>query len=145
MAHITFEERLNDFWLNGTCDFFEVPAWEFPKKMIRIDQKWGANFKWRVQGDLCWNLGGNWLLEVTLEQWGGGEFVLPPTQGSKQVPFVNSSDHTYDEKIEVDANIVPEGKFKPAISITLLGPSDVPGPVAGMAEGPMMRFYRVGP
>ena len=144
MAQITFEERLQDFELNGTCDLYEVPWWRFPVTMIRHEQQWGARFKWTTDGGLNYMMAGEWHLQIFLESVGGAEFSFPPGMGEAKVRF-ESEPYEYDKDIEIPAEKVPDGVYRLVASIVLLGPTNVPGPVAGFAEGPMVKFYTVGP
>jgi hypothetical protein len=136
---MTSEEMLPWFSIQGECDVYEVPSWN-PATVIRTDQDWGVKFHWKTTGGLNHLLAGKFCLQVLLEKYGPQE---GPTIPVKECQF-ESRPFEYNETIQVPAGLVRAGVYKLVAVLTMKGPLGVPGPVAGMAEGPLLNFYDVG-
>lgn len=139
MANMTCEELLPWFGIKGKCDVYEVPTMN-PTSIIRTDQDWGVKFNWKTDGGLNHLLAGRFQLQVLLEKMGPGEGPAIP---AKQIQF-QSHPHEYNETISVPAGLVQSGAYKLVATLTMRGPGGVPGPIAGIAEGPVIQFYDVG-
>lgn len=139
---IVFEEDLPGFVIPGTATatVTEVGG-TAPIYCIKTSQPWGVNVTWQTGGPLTPFMAGDFLVTVYLEKMGGGEFgalpALPP------VPLVAVDPHTYNATLSVPAGSVPEGAYKIAVTVTMHGPAPgfVPGPVAGVGDGPLLQFY----
>ncbi len=142
-----FEELLPLFAMNGTCEALEhnspgLPT--VPAQIIRKDQAWDVYFKWNTTGALNYIMGGKWHLRVLLEEMGVGETGLPAQYSQAVVNFV-SAPNAYSYLMHIPANVVRPGVYKLVATITMVGPSNVPGPIAGFGEGDMLQFYDGGP
>lgn len=136
---IKFEELVPYFSISGECELYEVtPPGTTPTTIIRTNQEWYIKMSWKTFGALNCLMCGNWQLEVYLEQMGKGEYDLP--NSARSVPFV-SSPHQYHHEIHFPANKVPEGVYRIVVTIKMQGPTGIPGPVVGFAEGPLVQFY----
>lgn len=142
-----FEELLPLFSLSGTCETLEhnpPGTGTVPAQIIRTDQAWDVLFKWSTTGSLPYLMSGKWLLRVLLEEMGQGESGLAPQYSQVEVPFV-SAPYNYTRYIHIPAGQVKPGVYKVVATITMVGPSNVPGPIAGFGEGDMVQFYNGGP
>ncbi|RMF56379.1 MAG: hypothetical protein D6748_13675 [Calditrichaeota bacterium] len=136
---IKFEEMVPYFNISGDCELYEVkPPGVHPTTIIRTDQEWYIKFRWNTLGPLNCLMCGNWEVQVYLEQMGKGEFALPNSVMTE--PFV-SKPFNYDCEIRFQPGKVPEGVYRIVATIKLLGPTGIPGPVVGFAEGPLVQFY----
>ncbi len=140
-----FEELLPLFGLSGTCEALEhtLPGGA-PTQIIRTDQAWDVRFRWATQGALNYVLAGKFQLRVLLEEIGVGETNLPPAYSTAEVNFV-SAPSNYERILHIPAGIVRPGVYKLVATITMVGPSNVPGPIAGFGEGEMLQFFNGGP
>ncbi len=140
-----FEELLPLFSLNGTCEVLEhtLPGGA-PTQIIRTDQAWDVRFRWATIGALNYVLSGRWQLRVLLEEIGIGETGLPPAYSFAEVNFV-SAPNAYERILHIPAGVVKAGVYKLVATITMVGPSNVPGPIAGFGEGEMLQFFNGGP
>jgi hypothetical protein len=140
-----FEELLPYFDLSGTCEVFEqTPPGGAPTQIIRTDQAWGVEFKWDTSGPLNYVMCGKWILRVLLEEMGCGEFCLEEGLSKAEVDFV-CGPHHYEYKFNIPAGKVRPGVYKLVATITMVGPCNIPGPIAGFCEGKMLQFYDGGP
>ena len=136
---ITFEELLPHFRIDGTCELFEVAQPEdTPTTVIRTDQDWYIKMDWKTSGPLNYLICGRWQLQVLLEEMGKGEHDV---DNSIVFEKFASKPAAYSKEVRFRAGDLPEGVFKLVATIKLLGPNDVPGPVVGFAEGPIVQFY----
>jgi hypothetical protein len=139
---MSFEELLPAFALTGTCEVIEAgPTGGTPTNIIRTDQAWSVKFDWATTGPLNFLLSGTWQLRVYLEQMGGGEFDLPPAIANATKPFV-SAPNSYSHMITVPANIVPAGIYRLVAAVTIVGPTGMPGPIAGFGEAGLIQFFQ---
>lgn len=138
---LTFEEHQSHFEVGGCCELTEGGTTGGPPtKIIRIDQPWSVKFDWKTAGALTHIMSGAWLLRLYLEQMGGKEIDLPGPVSTKEVKCV-SEPCPYSASIEVPANNVPEGVYLLVASLTMIGPTKKPGPIAGFAEFGVVQFY----
>jgi hypothetical protein len=144
-----YEEMVPFFSITGNAAIFEgpPPAPNDPVdpqnglRNLRTDQAWFMHVVWRTTGFMNHIMCGKWYLRVFLEEMGIGEFQL--MDAPIEVNF-ESRPHTYHRDIIFIAGTVPEGVYKPTLSLTMKGPLGVPGPIAAVAEGPVIQFYDVG-
>lgn len=149
---LEFEELLPFFSVsgpggNGQCLVTEGPAPSFgnpppPATHIRTDQEWFVRFEWETLGPLNYLMAGTWELTVYLEQMGMGEFSLPLNTAIE--PFV-SAPTVYDTAFNFAAGVVPEGAYRIVTTVDMIGPGGFQGPISAVGEGPILRFYEVGP
>ncbi len=140
-----FEELLPLFSLNGTCETLEhTTPGAAPAQIIRTDQAWDVRFRWTTTGALNYVMSGKWLLRVLLEEMGQGESGLAPAYSQAEVAFV-SAPTTYDRILHIPAGQVRPGVYRIVATITMVGPTNVPGPIAGFGEGEMLQFFNGGP
>ena len=141
---IEFEENLPGFVIPGTATatVTEVGG-TAPIYCIKTSQKWGVNVTWQTGGPLTPFMAGDFLVTVYLEKMGGGEIGILPGS-TLPVPLVAEDPHTYNASLTFDADSVPAGAYKVAVTVTMHGPAPgfVPGPVAGVGEGPLLQFYK---
>ena len=144
-----YEEMVPLFNITGNASIFEgappMPTEISPTdglRNCRTDQSWFMHVEWRTTGFLNHLMAGKWYLRVFLEEMGIGEFKL--MDNPVQVNF-ESEPHSYHHDIVFSAGTVPAGIYKPTLSLTMKGPLEVPGPIAAVAEGPVIQFYDVGP
>lgn len=135
---------------NGLCAVYEGPApspfpdtTPTPITSIRLDQNWGVTFRWRTTGPLNFLMAGTWQLAVYLEEMGGGEFSLPGN--TTVIPFV-SAPTPYNHVFNFGAGVVTrEGAYRVVTTVDMSGPGGYQGPISGVGEGPIVKFYEVGP
>jgi len=137
---ITFEELLPLFGLSGDATVSESPPVNGSSSIIRTSEGWQVAVNWTTTGPLNNLMCGQWKISVLLEQMGGGEFVLGG--GNVTEPFV-SAPHVYNKTISFAAGSVPPGLYRASVIITMAGPLNVPGPVAGFEDLGMVQFYSV--
>lgn len=150
---IEFEEGFPVFNIpaTATATVTEVgPGGVFPASLnpiscIRRNQNWGVQVTWSTSGSMGWFMGGEWVVQVYLEQMGTGEVSM--LSGSPQkTPLVAADPYTYTVNLPFNpANSALDplapGAYKIAVTVTMQGPGGVPGPVAGTGEGPLLQFY----
>lgn len=143
-----YEELLAGFELHGHVGMNEGPIPEpftvqdnKVNRHIRTDQDWWCYFNWETTGPLNHCMCGTWVLKVMLEKMGGEEFDLPDSE--REINFTPEPKN-YRAYMKFAPDCVPEGIYKPVISLTFKGPKGVFGPVAAFGEGPMVQFYKVG-
>jgi hypothetical protein len=137
---IIWEVHYTNFMVNGECNITEVGGDE-PITLIRTNQDWLATFTWETTGTLNLSLDDQhvWHLKLLLERYGEAE--ASPGSFTTEVGYVQAP-HSYQGVIQVPAGSVEPGEYKLAVSVTLVnGTNDVPFPVAGLAEGPLVQFY----
>ena len=126
--------------------------------VIETSQKWGVILEWTMTGVEARRGRGHWKVNVLLESMGpGSEYKLP---GAGPV-VIENSDGTWDPiagtrtfaniagklPVEIDPavdNVVP-GTYLLTATIQYYDDADVPFPVSGFFEGPMLEFYNPGP
>jgi hypothetical protein len=138
---IDFEENLPGFVIPGTATatVTEVGG-TTPIYCIKTSQAWGVNVTWQTGGALTPFMAGDFHVTVYLEKMGSGESADLP---SLSVPLVAVDPHTYNASLSFAAGVVPDGAYKVAVTVTMHGPAPgfVPGPVAGVGDGPLLQFY----
>ncbi len=148
---LEFEELAPLFEVShGLCAVYEGPApapfpdvTPTPINNIRLDQAWGVTFHWHTERALNHLMCGTWQLTVYLEEMGVGEFGLPGNQ--VQIPFV-SEPHLYWHVFNFGPGVVPrEGAYRVVTTVDMTGPGGFQGPISAVGEGPIIRFYEVGP
>ena len=155
---LSLEESLSDFELiqPSVCTvyegmvpppFQEPPA--HPTTHIRFDQQWGVHFHWHTDGALNNLMSGKWHLTVYLEQMGGGEFYLP--NNTREVDFQDFVDfggdnyHYFDSFNWQPGTVIDPGAYRVVTTFDMTGPTGFHGPISALGEGPIIRFYEVGP
>ncbi|MEN9398239.1 MAG: hypothetical protein RLZ81_2769 [Pseudomonadota bacterium] len=145
---IEFEEGFIPFSIPATAQALvtEVPVGmpfppnPNPNNCIRTSQGWGVQVKWDTSGPLGNFLAGDWVVTVYLEKMGSGEFadLLPLS-----VPLVATDPHSYSVNLPFGPGSVGPGAYKIAVTVTMRGPApgNVPGPIAGVGDGPLLQFY----
>ena len=148
---LEFEELAPFFQIqHGRCTVYEGPAPSpFPQNPatpinnIRLDQAWGVTFHWHTLGALNYLVAGTWELTVYLEEMGVGEINLPGN--TMTIPFV-SAPHLYTHVFPFAPNVVSrEGAYRLVTTVDMRGPTGYQGPISAVGEGPLIRFYQVGP
>ena len=148
---LDFEELAPFFEVDHPlCYVYEGPApapfpdvTPTPINNIRLDQSWGVTFHWHTNGALNYLVSGSWQLAVYLEEMGGGEFNLPGNVTT--IPFV-SSPNTYHHVFPFGPGVVSrEGAFRIVTTVDMTGPTGYQGPISAVGEGPIIKFYEVGP
>ncbi len=149
----SFEEMMPNFNVKGFAAIFEGAVPQPPvdpdptnsSRIVQARQDWYLYASWRQEGWLNHALCGKWHLRVFFEEMGRGEFEL--MKEPIDVPFVSEDPYTYRQIIPFQATRVqvPPGLYKPTFSLTMTGPKGVAIPVAAVAEGPVLQFYKVGP
>lgn len=138
---IEFEENLPGFVIPGTATatVTEVGG-TAPIFCIKTSQAWGVNVTWQTGGPLTPFMAGDFHVTVYLEKMGSGESTDLP---ALSVPLVAVDPHTYNASLSFAAGSVPDGAYKVAVTVTMHGPAPgfVPGPVAGVGDGPLLQFY----
>jgi hypothetical protein len=143
-----YEEMLPFFNITGSAAIKEGPPpppnWGMTDGLrnCRTDQSWTMRVNWETGGLLNHLIAGKWYLRVFLEEMGEGEFKL--MDNPVEVNF-ESEPHSYSQDITFSAGTVPAGIYKPTLSLTMRGPLGIAGPIAAVAEGPVIQFYDVGP
>jgi hypothetical protein len=134
---------------DGMCLVSEGPApspfahpFPAPATHIRTDQDWSVGFAWETLGGLNFLMCGKWELTVYLEEMGPGEFTLP--RNTDTIPFV-SAPTPYGFAFDFPAGTVPEGAYRIVTTVDMIGPTGFQGPISAVGEGPILRFYEVGP
>ena len=148
---LEFEELAPFFSVaHKQCTVYEGPApspfpdvTPTPITNIRLDQAWGVTFHWHTLGALNYLVAGTWQLAVYLEEMGGGEFNLPGNVTN--IPFV-SAPHTYTHVFGFGPGAVThEGAYRIVTTVDMAGPGGYQGPISAVGEGPIVKFYEVGP
>jgi len=148
---LQFEELAPYFEVtHGRCAVYEGPApapfpdvTPTPISNIRLDQAWGVTFHWHTLGALNYLVAGTWQLAVYLEEMGGGEFHLPGNVTT--IPFV-SAPEVYTHVFSFGPGAVTrEGAYRIVTTVDMSGPTGYQGPISAVGEGPIIKFYEVGP
>jgi hypothetical protein len=118
--------------------------------IIRIDQDWGVVFKWGLEGSLKRMICGEWCLHLDLESIGKGEeFSLPDPRNEVHIDFKGCERCEFEYVFRVPKGTVDARHcsvpYKLVATVTYLDECDVPGPMAGYVEGPIIQFYDPGP
>ena len=142
-AELKMEELLPFFGVDGHVHIYEhrVPGDLEGNEatVIRTDQDWSCLFHWRAWGELTCVLCGQWHGSIFLEAMGVREYDLPDNEF--RIDFVRDDPHSYSYRLRVPAGRVPPGIYRVVACLTLEA-EDGGGPVAGFAEGPLIKFYR---
>jgi len=128
------EEILPWFGLKAQFTLWEqVP--DNPVTIIRTGESWGVVVEWETIGELNYIMCGYWLLQCFLEKYGPEEApALTPTSVA-----IVSKPNKY--KIVLTFPPQEEGAYKLAVTIRMMGPLKVPGPVACSGETSLLQFY----
>lgn len=148
---IEFEEGFIPFSIPATAQALvtEVPVGmpfppnPNPNNCIRTSQGWGVQVKWDTAGPLGSFLAGDWVVTVYLEKMGTGE--ASALAGDFIVtPLVATDPHSYSVNLTFAPESVEPGAYKIAVTVTMRGPApgNVPGPIAGVGDGPLLQFYK---
>ena len=116
--------------------------------IIRIDQEWGVVFHWELKGTLKRMICGEWCLHVDLESIGEGPELNLPSKEGLHVPFKGCEKCEFTQAVCIPAGTVSGEHcsipYKLVATVTYLDDCDVPGPLAGYVEGPIVQFYDPG-
>ncbi|MEL7375532.1 MAG: hypothetical protein AAFN65_01130 [Bacteroidota bacterium] len=128
---------------DSPADLFPAPGPFGPapsNNLIQTDQPVHIHKRFRVTGALASVLCDfEWKLSIILEQIGCDTACPGPFE--KIIDFVPSADHTYDTVIDIPANSLPKGVYKPVLCITLQNCKGVALPVVGFEELSMIKVY----
>jgi hypothetical protein len=136
--------------------FEELP--ELVTNVIQTTQSWGVQLEWVMTGLEARRGHGHWNMRVFLESMGEGpEYDLP---GAGPITILNS-EGTWDAAagertfanvpgklpLDIDPAVDPvaPGTYRLTATILYYDDADVPLPVAGFFEGPILEFYDPGP
>jgi hypothetical protein len=117
--------------------------------IIRIGTTWGVHVQWQNSGFLIpfLNPAISWRITCFLEQYGPAEgpplpLLAVPFNISVALPSPPNFAQ-YDTNVTFPAALVPEGTFRFAVRIRLVGPPplSMPIPLGCVADGPMLDFY----
>jgi hypothetical protein len=62
------------------------------------------------------------------------------------IPFVSGpSPYALAFAFDFAAGVVPEGAYRVVTTVDMIGPGGFQGPISAVGEGPILRFYEVGP
>jgi hypothetical protein len=106
-----------------------------PTAIIRTDQDWYVEVKWKITGHLIRHLCGKWMVQVNLESIGpGNEYEFPGKPG-KIVDMDPCGNGEYSTKINVAAGAVeaePSGRqYLVGVTLGSQDPCDKPGHLYG--------------
>lgn len=135
---ITFEELLPFFSLHGDASISEQAPVEGKTNIVRTTEGWQVKVDWNTHGPLNFLMAGTWNIAVHLEQLGCGEFCLGANTATE--PFV-SAPNAYSKTLLFGAGSVPAGMYRASVVITMNGPTNVPGPIAGHEDLGVIQFY----
>jgi hypothetical protein len=121
----------------------EVDNETLPTTIIRVDQDWFVHLKWRLKGSLVRMIDGKWLIQTYLESIGEG-FEGELNKGGMTLD-VNPGSPDYEFEFHVKAGKVPVGSYQLVTTIKYRDPNDLPGPITGFYEEPIVEFYDPGP
>ncbi|MFK7847336.1 MAG: hypothetical protein AB8G77_18720 [Rhodothermales bacterium] len=143
------EEILPYFGFRGHVHLFEGPSTDdypaaAPVDIIQTDQSFHVRFHWRTTGNLNYIMCGKWKCQIYLEKMGGDEFTLNPAHAIGTEEFV-AQPKNYNCKIDVPALQVKPGVYRLVATLTLIGDTGVPAPVAAFADLGLIQFYSDGP
>lgn len=148
---IEFEETVAGFAIsqvapdpNPQGELNEGAPADTPRTIIRNNQDWSVNFRWRTSGGTTTLLVADWTLGVhllPLKRNGGGVAEAPILAGSSVVPHDPTDPFDYDQTINVPAASIPDGLYKLYVSVETEVPGLAAARINGFGEGPMMSFY----
>ena len=119
-----------------------------PTTVIATDQEWAVQVHWETRGHMSNHLPGTWCVNVWIESIGEGD---EKKIGWVHVPLSPGADPViYNAEITVPAGKVSvpphqSTPFKLVTTVTYMWPNDIPGPMAGYIENPIIQFYNPGP
>ncbi len=132
------EEILPWFGLQAEFDLWEQRP-DNPVTIIRTGETWGAVVRWTTRGELNNIMCGRWVIQGFLEQYGPQE---APALAPVNVTIV-SAPNNYSVTLTFPPQ--EEGAYRLAITIRMLGPRNVPAPIACSGETSLLQFYPGGP
>jgi hypothetical protein len=143
---IEFEETVAGFSINPVApdatprgELNEGAPADQPRSIIRNDQNWSVNLRWRTSGGTTTLLVTDWKLGVHLLSLnGGGAAILA---GSSVVAHNPTDPFDYDETITIPAGSVPDGLYKLYVSVETEVPGAAKARINGFGEGPMISIY----
>jgi hypothetical protein len=119
-----------------------------PTNVINASQGFDAHLEWELCGAMVGILGGNWHVRLLLESMGPDPEHVLPTPVGKTVPLssgvpcpTNPNCTCWTTNINVGAQGVAPGTYKPVIALTYVDTNGNPGPIAGFAELGMVQIY----
>jgi hypothetical protein len=152
------ESHLLDYQGNITnASVFEASP-VLVSNVIATTQKWGVILEWAMTGIEARRGRGHWKAHVLLESMGPGNEYMLPSAGpvvvlnSQGVWTAATGTRTFDNiagklPIEIDPAVDPiaPGTYRLTTTLQYYDEADVPYPVSGFFEGPMLEFYNPGP
>lgn len=108
-------------------------------QIVQTDQAIHVHTQFEVSGALAAIISGQYRIQVFLEQFGGGE--ASPGVYSRVVSHIPAVNNTYNVTVTIPANEVKPGIYRLALAITMVGPNNIPLPVAGFAELGNLQYY----
>ncbi len=135
---INFEELLPLFSLHGDASISEQAPVHSKTNIVRTSEGWQVQVDWHAHGPLTYLMAGTWNITVYLEQMGGGEFSLGGNSSTE--PFV-SAPNAYSKTMLFGAGSVPAGVYHASVVVTMVGPTNIPGPIAGYEDLGLIQFY----
>jgi len=145
-----FESKYKDFQGKiTTCAVNELPGETTPfDTVIRADKPWFIHLAWQVEGLGVDVMAGEWHINAYLESMGPGpEFKL---WGTPHIIPLKLGQTNYVGHFHIPANAVPvdameSTPYKLVVTVVYRKPNNVPGPMAGFYELPVMQFYTAVP
>lgn len=106
-------------------------------KVVPIDEDWGIQVNWKLQGQPPLPLNGKWIIQAHLESMGqAAEYDLIPAGD------VGINESSALIKMDPQEQIEP-GVYRLVISITGQTAAGTPLPIAAYKDGGMVQFYSV--
>lgn len=121
-----------------------------PSTVMPLNQAFTIDIQWDVDGVLWPMLGGSWDLHAYLEKMGTGLDLDLTDLANHIIPFTFANTAPipppppvhYHRQFDVPAGTVTqEGAYKLIVTLTYRNLLDMPGPMAGYWEGPILQFY----
>lgn len=129
-------------WEGYNNDCPTLPGDPYTPCLIQCDQGFCFHIKWWAKGKMIPFMNGKWKVNIVAEEWGCEETCLPPECSEKTVEW--DCDGHYSCKICIPPNKMKPGLYKFAICLTMCSTcgKDIPAPVAGFVELPMIKLYK---
>jgi hypothetical protein len=145
MSEFIFEDREEDFNVTGTCQVFEQGVVD-PTTLIKTNENWFVRIRLQTEGLLNGSVSGAFRLRLRLEGLGAVAPELDLPAADEIVALTpQAAPANYLKDININAGDVPAGIYKLVTTAIVEGPApnNVPQPIAGYCEGPILQFYNV--
>jgi hypothetical protein len=143
---IEFEETVAGFAISRVvpdptpqCELNEGAPADTPRAIVRNNQPWSVDFRWRTSGGTTTLLVGDWKLSVYLQRLNAAG--APILAGSKIVSHDPTDPKDFAERINIPAGSITDGLYKLYTSVEIEVPGNARARINGFGEGPMMSFY----